>query len=697
MSYPTSSINNGRHTGVSLRTAKDAIQKVRFPADILLFLYVLAVLREYLWWLGETPTNNLVAWTLASIAAGAIIWPLIGRRDPGRPGVGLLPGLRTKRPDWQWLAIVCAPLLAFFCLRLPFPAFEFDHLNYHLVNIERALRGWPLRPGDFFPGTLLVNPAPDMVFGVAKYLVGYRAAPIINILALIWTGQIANTFLQPSIERKGLRYFAILFILCTEEVLYLVNIYMVDLLALPLMLEATLDATRFREIQQKNVALLRIGLFFGLSLAFKITNVCFIMPIAGLLLYQLYLDWRTRSYLPVKKTIIIFCSAVILPSAVFWVYMCALTGNPVFPYYNAIFHSPLMKAVNYRDQIHGPSSPVMALAWPLISTFLPERLCAMCVAFMYTGRINLGFLISIFVLFSKKLNRELRFLSFITVTGTFLWSFATGDIRYGLVEEIYGGTVICATLSSISQLLPAAAAQLKTKRDVLRVATAKILFTTLLGIQMAFALWFALIHFDCFAQDLHCDRDMQPTIMNRFVEPTFRHLYHLPMPMHLELRSPREYFREARFLFQDRSPEKFFSDEQRNAFRDVEIWINCIDATSGYMTIARPDVPMISMAKFLYLFDYMEAPEARRRVRAMLQQNSGYNMYTLTYVEDLGEVKERLSKIAPEMQFTETRRVSVPMYSPYMYTNLLLLKIEPREKTAPEPIVQNQQPSTDQQ
>ena len=354
--------------------------------DAMLFLFVLCIAREYLWVLGGDVAKNTIAWVLSAIIASGLLWLVSRRRGDGWEGTisSLAPNwhswlaggvnsstisVRRITVDWLWLALVVAPIVIFFFLRAPFPSLDFDNLNYHLVNTERALRGWPMIKGDFFPGTLLVNPAPDMSFGVLRAIVGHRLAPILNVAALIWCAQILNEILAPFIVRKSWRYITVMLTLATEHIMFLVNLYMVDLLALPLLLSALLLTLRFRQIDDKGRALIKIALFFGVSLAFKLTNICFVLPIAALLTFEVWQTYRVTQRWPAKGHLVVAALAAILPGLYFYVYMYNETGNPLFPYYNQIFKSALTLPVAYVDQFHGPANLFQKMFWPIVSSF----------------------------------------------------------------------------------------------------------------------------------------------------------------------------------------------------------------------------------------------------------------------------------------------------------------------------------------
>jgi hypothetical protein len=59
-------------------------------------------------------------------------------------------------------------------------------------------------------------------------------------------------------------------------------------------------------------------------------------------------------------------AGVALFAAYWWVKMDHLTGNPLFPYFNEYFHSPLALAASYRDTRFLPTSLHEALTYPLL-------------------------------------------------------------------------------------------------------------------------------------------------------------------------------------------------------------------------------------------------------------------------------------------------------------------------------------------
>ena len=97
--------------------------------DLLLFLYALVFVRQYLWIIGD----NSVAWTL-SVPLALFAWYFYVVTKP-------FPADKLGRSFWLAVGL---PLLAVYSLRAAFPDHSFDVLSYHLLHAERSLRGMSL-------------------------------------------------------------------------------------------------------------------------------------------------------------------------------------------------------------------------------------------------------------------------------------------------------------------------------------------------------------------------------------------------------------------------------------------------------------------------------------------------------------------------------------------------------------------------
>lgn len=637
-------------------------------ADVLLLLYVTCIARQYFWFLNGGWTRNTIAWTISSAVGVAVVYLLADRRDDSAEA--------AWKMDWLWLAIVVLPLLAFFLLRAPFPSLDFDNLNYHYVNTERALRGWPMRVDEFFPGTLLPNPAPDMVFGVAKYLIGFRLAPLLNVGVLLWTAALVDQLLGTFVQTKLFRYLAVLLILTTEPIETLVNFYMIDLLALPLLLASLLLIISLPRARDKDLSLIKVGLFMGICVAFKLTSLILILPLIGLLFYQLRLDSREKKYFPAAGALALAVAGMLIPSALFFGYMYHLTGNPFFPFYNNIFHSPLIEAANFKENILGPRSALEALHWPLSSFFKSNRLGKLGDDSWYAGRLQLGVVLALGVLLVKNTPRTIKQISIALLCGTWIWSFSSGILRYVIFAEILGG-ILCVYM--FSHAYQEATRFHDRHINKIKSQLAFVLFTFLLVFQCSASLWYGLTYYYCSSETHFCDGIMQPQPLNRYTRPTLDQLG-LKMMVNYDANKTATYFQEAALMFRDRDAREFFTAKDREQFQNVKVWINTYDGTSAFMAMAVPDAPIISVSKFLDMFDYMTSPETQRRVRAMISSHRGEQMHTLLQLYHYEDARVAIERVPMGIHFGRVQNISLPLFSHLDRRQLLLVEILADEK-----------------
>src|SRR5437762_10992025 len=129
-------------------------------AAVIFAPYILVLVWQYF----AALNNKVLAWTLTVILS-ALIWCVYVSTKEAKP---------EKLSRWFWL-VVALPLLLIYSLRFAFPDISFDVLNYHIFNSERALRGPLFLSQDFFPVVVTFNPTPDVLSGLYRHLLGYRA------------------------------------------------------------------------------------------------------------------------------------------------------------------------------------------------------------------------------------------------------------------------------------------------------------------------------------------------------------------------------------------------------------------------------------------------------------------------------------------------------------------------------------------
>jgi hypothetical protein len=167
---------------------------------------------------------------------------------------------------------------------------------------------------------------------------------------------------------------------------------------------------------------------------------------------------------------------------------------------------------------------------------------------------------------------------------------------------------------------------------------------------------------------------MQPYFMTAYSKPTYMMYDHI-FKAGLDTTPSPNYFKEASLFMRDRNAQAFITPELQAEFSKVDVWINCYDATSGVMTVAGPDKPMISVAKFLDLFDYMKAEGAQHRVRAAIQKQRGKRMYTLVLADRLREARTDLARAPLGLSFGAAEPVSIPLFSHFTRTDMMLVEV----------------------
>jgi hypothetical protein len=125
------------------------------------------------------------------------------------------------------------------------------------------------------------------------------------------------------------------------------------------------------------------------------------------------------------------------------------TGNPLFPFYNTIFHSPFYPNQNFKDLRFGPRNAFETLFYHITMLLDPPRRNEWS---MYGYRLLFGFVTSLgiiaFYLLRLKKNKynqflkQIALLSMIALLGDYAWGITTGITRYASVTEIWYGLII---------------------------------------------------------------------------------------------------------------------------------------------------------------------------------------------------------------------------------------------------------------
>jgi len=581
--------------------------------------YVLAIVWQYFC----TFQNKRLAWTLALIVSAATWFLYVSLTEPEPEGL----------PRQFWF-VVGLPLLFFYLIRLPFPDVSFDVLNYHIFHGERALRGPLLRPGDFFPTPAPFNPTPDILTGLYRHLLGYRLGTVVNYLALLWSGAILDRILRDWIRSPWWRSGAVFFVLATEQLLFQINNYMVDLLALPLLLESTLLAleTNNRDSLERRTILL--SLLLGAAAAFKLANLIYAVPIALVYIFNLIaatssLD-RAQIFRRLAKIMVPAGLAFALPLLPFTIFIYRLTGNPVFPFYNGWFKSLYWPQGILFDPRWGPYGVWETLGWPVVMLFRPSRLSEYP---FYSGRLSVGFLAAAALIFLARRNAQVRQIALITLIGAILWSATSGYIRYALFLELTSGILIiwiAIQAWNRSRKLP---------------RWRKLFDVSVLALLLFLSAPFAL------ARAYLWEWSGRATVFDHRLD--------------LDLN-------EARNLLRDRELAAHLAPADRQLFEAVGLWIETTYKTTAIQALLRPEVPVVGVR----VAEYFVNPVARKKVADVLSEHRDKRMFTLTDRENYEAAREELA--ARNLAMGDSRPVSIYYFSTNLKFDLLLVEVVPR-------------------
>src|SRR5437016_4669815 len=186
-----------------------------------------------------------------------------------------------------------------------------------------------------------------------------------------------------------------------------------------------------------------VALLLGISAAFKLSNLAFGIPIILVFLFNSFArlkpSERTAQTFRLLKTLPAASFVFLAPLAPFAISSYKLTGSPVFPFYNGVFHSPYWPVGKFFDPRWGPYGLRETLLWPILAFFKPERISEFPV---YSGRISIGFVLAAVCFVFLRGTLSIRQLSFITLLGAFLWSAGTGYSRYAIYLELTSGIIL---------------------------------------------------------------------------------------------------------------------------------------------------------------------------------------------------------------------------------------------------------------
>ena len=285
--------------------------------------------------------ESAVAFALATLAAfravpllacaAMLVAVAIAARD--RTGLG---AARPSLADLPLAGAIAVPVLALLPF-LPAPEIAFDAVYYHLPIARDLARlgSLPYEPYLVFTAFPL---GADLLYGVAAMFGALDGARVLQFAAGLACACVAFALASRLRGRRAGAFAA--FVWCaTPLVMWEMTIAYVDLVAALFVGCAGVAALRHRESREARDAAL-CGLFLGLGLATKLTVILVAGPLLAALT-AVEIAARRGVVAPALATLTLAIAAAPQYLRAFF-----LTGDPVFPYLNGLFRSPLWEPVN---------------------------------------------------------------------------------------------------------------------------------------------------------------------------------------------------------------------------------------------------------------------------------------------------------------------------------------------------------------
>lgn len=301
----------------------------------------------------------------------------------------------------------------------------------------------------------------DRFFYYPRMILGYRLGTLANawimILSYLQTVYLLQNLVGEKIKKlrsqwgievengdvlRGLRaffvseYFFALVAVMTYYAIADLGTYMVDMVAIPLLLWMTNRVLSDRRNDASTFELAFFALLCGLCFALKMTNAIFIAPLLLIFL------WQNRKRIKAVEFLACFLIGIV-PAAPYLIYSYISTGNPIYYFFNSFFQSPYYSDHPTKDARWGPETFLQVLIWPIHIVINPDERVSEISRWPQVYLL-LGYVSGIVLLVKSILKKNCKnciviatFFSF-----TLLWLMASGYPRYALICELLATVVL---------------------------------------------------------------------------------------------------------------------------------------------------------------------------------------------------------------------------------------------------------------
>lgn len=282
-----------------------------------------------------------------------LLLPLVlGHRDVASIGRELLRQIQATRlaqtPVQTGLDVLICSFACLYVLVAFMPEVGHDALAMHLfVPSHLAQRHqWTFDANTYVWAVMPM--LADWIYSIVYMLAGETASRLSNsafTLLLAW--QIRNMTLWAGGSATSARWASLIFLstplaFAEGSSLHIESAWTAFMMAGTL---AILKVSSFTPDPRERLSQLFLaGLLLGFAMATKAVTLS-VLPVLLVVLLLHYKAWAVQG---IVKTLLLGSLGLILAGATPYVSAGYLTGNPVFPFFNAIFHSPLWPHINFE-------------------------------------------------------------------------------------------------------------------------------------------------------------------------------------------------------------------------------------------------------------------------------------------------------------------------------------------------------------
>ncbi len=359
---------------------------------------------------------------------------------------------------WQEVGVcifICSSIGAFFALRFGLDA-NWDLRNYHFYSVYALLHD--RYDIDIAPAQLQtwLNPSAEILnYALIRYVDPHIGTAImgaisaLNLAAIYILGRLVVSQETPVILARLIASCMAVAALFTPMFWSELGTTFTDANTGLLMLAALIIAWRF---DFSNKSIFTAGILVGLCVGFKLTNLIFAIAFVCAILVM-------RSERRLQALLVLWGALCLgyLPFGATWnLFLWIKFKNPVFPFYNQVFHSPDYLAASLSDDRFKPTSLAQALSLPL--KWASKQSVTSELEFRDLRFLILGILVLFFspMFFWPAKGREfifrqrgVLFLNIFFWVSLLLWLKLFGIQRYIVVLELLSFVLVLAMLDRI--------------------------------------------------------------------------------------------------------------------------------------------------------------------------------------------------------------------------------------------------------